>query len=56
MKTSHKIGWRVSEFWQSTLVEFFDCIEAQNEMGDEGNDTGAPSGSEINRLIAEYGG
>jgi hypothetical protein len=54
-KTAHKIGWRPVDFWPSTMREFFDAIDAQNEMNGEEDEASAPSDNEMQKLIAKYG-
>jgi hypothetical protein len=53
LRTAHAIGWRPVDFWPSTLVEFFECIEGHNEA-QGGEDNSAPSEGEMAKLMAKY--
>ena len=54
MQTAHKIGWRLPDFWRSTLVEFFDCIEAHNEAQGEETSTGLTQ-DDVAKAFAKMG-
>jgi len=49
------MGWRPADFWAATVSEFFDAVDAFNEMhgGDQAPD--APSDDEMAKLLERYG-
>ncbi len=49
------MGWRPSEFWAATMTEFFDGVEAFNEMHGTSDKVEAPSDDEMAGLLARYG-
>lgn len=50
-----KIGWRTRDFWRTTMTEFFDAIEAFNEMHGGDKEPEAPTDVEMADLLAKYG-
>jgi hypothetical protein len=56
LRTSHKIGWRPADFWPSTLVEFFDCIDAHNEEQGEETEPAGMSQDAVAAAFAKFGG
>jgi hypothetical protein len=49
------LGWRPSEFWQSTMTEFFEAINGHNESQGAEQETAAPNEDEVAALVAKYG-
>lgn len=51
-----KIGWRPADFWKATLSEFFDAVDAFNEMHADHDAVEAPTKDEMADLLSRYGG
>lgn len=49
------LGWRPADFWSATLTEFFEAINGRNEAQGAEQPTAAPSETEMQDLIAQYG-
>ncbi|MDX0573820.1 phage tail assembly chaperone [Sinorhizobium medicae] len=49
------LGWRPADFWDASLTEFFEAIHGRNEANGAEGEQSAPSGGEINALLAKYG-
>lgn len=49
------MGWRPAEFWPVTVSEFFDAVDAFNEMHRDPKEIEAPSDDEMAKLLARYG-
>lgn len=49
------LGWRPSDFWGATLTEFFEAIHGRNEANGSTKEQSAPSGREMDALLAKYG-
>lgn len=49
------MGWRPAEFWAATVSEFFDAVDAFNEMHPDPKTVDAPSDDEMAKLLERYG-
>lgn len=49
------MGWRPAEFWAATMSEFFDAVDAFNDMHRDQKEVEAPSEDEMTKLLERYG-
>lgn len=49
------MGWRPADFWSATISEFFDAVDAFNEMHADPNKVDAPTDDQMAKLLEKYG-
>ncbi|NTG48968.1 phage tail assembly chaperone [Agrobacterium rhizogenes] len=49
------LGWKPTDFWNSTLTEFFDAIAGWNEANGADQQATGPTNDQLDALVARYG-